>query len=331
MNEKYKNVLITGGAGNLGRHAYFNLCKDYNCTLFDYTDPSQARTPWQPNLKRSVFVKGDLDNYGDCMRAIAHAKADVILHIAGIPGPTEVRPASTSPFGRFQRHAREDQCFLSNIAGTYYLMESAVRMGVKKVIFASSFFATGIGNRLSGTAWPVDKVPITEDYDCCPEDTYSYSKLLGEDLLKAFSRGHGIKTVAFRLQGISYPYQPHKSPIEIPVMEKCKDGFFEGHTWQYVDCRDVANAMRLAIEKDLANGFEAFNIVTDKRYEESTADFAKSHWPTIADMCKDLKGPEDRGLFSDKKLRDMLGYKEQYSWKQAPEYPGPGPNDPNDN
>ena len=328
MNNEYKNVLITGGAGNLGRHAYYNLCKDYNCVLFDQVDPSQAREPWEPNMKRTLFVRGNLDNYGDCMRAIAHAKADVILHIAGLPFPTEIN--SNSPMRRMQRVATEDTTWVSNMSGTYYLLESAVRMGVKKVIFASSFFATGIGNRLSNTAWPVDKVPITEDYDCCPEDTYSYSKYLGEELLKAYSRAYGLKTIAFRLQGISYPYRPHLSPIQIPVMEKCKEGFFEGHTWQYVDARDVANAMRLAIEKDLKNGFEAFNIVTDKRYEESTADFAASHWPTIAAMCKELKGPEDRGLFCDKKLRDMLGYKEQYSWRQSKEYPGPGKDDPND-
>ena len=47
-------------------------------------------------------------------------------------------------------------------------------------------------------------------------------------------------------------------------------------------------------------------------------------------MAKDIKGPEDRGLFSDKKLRDMLGYHEQYSWRQSDEYPGEGKNDPND-
>ena len=328
MAEKYKNVLITGGSGNLGRHVYYNLCNDYNCTLFDQVDPTQAKEPWEPNWKKTVFVRGNLDNYGDCMRAIAHAKADVIMHIAGIPFPTEVTPSNNR---RWARTAKEDDTFMSNVAGTYYLLEAAARMGVKKVIFAGSFFATGIGNRISGKPWPVESVPITEDYDCCPEDSYSYSKLLGEHLLKFYSDAFGMKTISFRLQGVSYPYRPHLSPIELPVMEKCKEGFFEGHTWQYADARDIANAMRLAIEKDLDKGFEAFNIVTDKRYEESTADFAKSHWPTIAHMCQDFKGPEDRGLFSDQKLRDMLGYKEQYSWRQAPEYPGPGPNDPNDN
>ena len=326
MTDQYKNVLITGGSGNLGRHAYYNLCKDYNVTLFDQVAPSKAPFPWEP--KKAAFVKGQLNNLGDCLAAVAASKADVILHIGGLPFPSEV----TIESGRkMMRTDHEDDTFQANIAGTYYILEAARKLGVKKVILAGSFFATGIGNRISGTAWPIDSLPITEDYDCNPEDTYSYSKLIDEELLKAYSRAYGIKTVSFRLQGISYPYRPHKSPIEIPVMEACKDGFFEGHTWQYVDARDVADAMRLAIEKDLPSNFEAFNIVTDKRYSEDTADFAMSHWPTIADMAKDFKGPEDRGLFCDKKLRNMLGYHEHYSWRQSPEYPGPGKNDPNDN
>ena len=328
MAEKYKNVLITGGAGRLGRRVYYNLCKDYNCTLFDQVAPMDSkREAWEPNWKYATFVKGNLNNYGDCLRAVATAKADVILHIGGLPFPSEVIPGTNY---KWARTAHEDDTFQSNIAGTYYLLEAAARLGVKKVILAGSFFATGIGNRISGKPWPIDKLPITEDYDCCPEDSYSLSKLVDEQLLKAYASAYGMKTVSFRLQGISYPTNPHISPIEIPVMEKCKDGFYEGHTWQYVDSRDVANAMRLAIEKDLDSDFEAFNIITDKRYEESTADFAKTHWPTIADMAKDIKGPEDRGLFSDKKLRDLLGYHEQYSWRQSDEYPGEGKNDPND-
>lgn len=329
MNE-YKNVLITGGAGNLGRHCYYELCKDYNVTLFDRVAPQEQRVPWTPNMKYYNFTMGELTNLGDCMKAITNAKADVILHIAGIPYPTEIIPSAGYKFAR----QKEDETFLTNVLGTYYLLDAARRLGVKKVIFASTFFTSGIGNRISGKPWPVHYVPIDEEHPLDPEDSYSYSKVLDEELLKAYSRAYGMKTVAFRLQGISNPYRPHISPIEIPVMEKCKEGFHEGHTWQYVDSRDIAKAMRLAIEKDLDNDFEAFNIVTDKRYSESTVEFAKTHWPTIADMVaakpEIFSGPEDRGLFTDKKLRDMLGYHEQFSWRQREEYPYAAADDPSD-
>ena len=70
--------------------------------------------------------------------------------------------------------------------------------------------------------------------------------------------------------------------------------------------RDVANAMRFAIEKDLDNGFEAFNIVTDKRYSEDTADFGQD---PLADHCRHVQGSAwDQRIAaypSDKKLRDM--------------------------
>lgn len=331
MNEKYRNVLITGGAGNLGRHCYYELCHDYDVTLFDRVKPEEQRAPWFPNRKYARFVQGNLDSLEDCMRAITVSKADVILHIAGIPYPSEILPSAGY---NYSIAAREDETFRTNVTGTYYLLDAARRLGVKKVIFASTFFVTGIGNRISGTEWPVHYVPIDEEHPIVPEDSYSYSKLLGEEMLKAYSLAYGIKTVAFRLMGISYPYRPHLSPIEIPVMEACKDGFYEGHSWQYVDARDVAQCARLAIEKDLEKNFEAFHIITDKRYSESTVEFAKTHWPTIADQVaakpEIFDGPEDRGLFTDKKLRDMLGYHEKYSWRQGENYPHPDPNDPTD-
>ena len=95
MAEKYKNVLITGGAGRLGRRVYYNLCKDYNCTLFDQVAPMDSkREAWEPNWKYATFVKGNLNNDGDCLRAVATAKADVILHIGGLPFPSEVIPGT---------------------------------------------------------------------------------------------------------------------------------------------------------------------------------------------------------------------------------------------
>ena len=41
--------------------------------------------------------------------------------------------------------------------------------------------------------------------------------MVDEQLLKAYASAYGMKTVSFRLQGISYPTNPHISPIEIPV------------------------------------------------------------------------------------------------------------------
>ncbi|MDR2933069.1 MAG: NAD-dependent epimerase/dehydratase family protein, partial [Oscillospiraceae bacterium] len=83
------NVLITGGAGKLGRFVADELRKEHNVTLFDVLAPDETPVPWETDLK---FVKGDLTCLADCMRAITLAEADVIVHLGAIPNPTDQQP-----------------------------------------------------------------------------------------------------------------------------------------------------------------------------------------------------------------------------------------------
>ena len=47
MNEKYKHILVTGGAGRLGRQVYYALKDDYDVTLFDLVAPENQPQPWK--------------------------------------------------------------------------------------------------------------------------------------------------------------------------------------------------------------------------------------------------------------------------------------------
>ena len=93
-----KNVLVTGAAGKLGNYVSPYLKElGYNVTNFD-------RVPYPPgsandNLKLP-FVKGELTSLGDCMRAIAHAQPDVIVHLGAIPSNTEIQPAYAQEWDR---------------------------------------------------------------------------------------------------------------------------------------------------------------------------------------------------------------------------------------
>ena len=89
MNETYKNVLITGGCGRLGRQCYYELHNEYNITLLDRVAPDKQPFPWKPE-RDCKFVMGELTSLEDCMRAILLSKADCILHLAAITHATEV-------------------------------------------------------------------------------------------------------------------------------------------------------------------------------------------------------------------------------------------------
>ena len=92
---------------------------------------------------------------GDCMRAIAHAEADVIIHLGAIPFNTEYE----APYARnmtvtcktVQGSARwmKDLTMKTNTMGTYYLLDAARRLGVKDR-FTSTYYVLRFGFMLSG-------------------------------------------------------------------------------------------------------------------------------------------------------------------------------------
>lgn len=300
------NVLITGGAGALARYVAEELRTDHKITLFDIQTPQQHRMPWETDL---FFVKGDLTSLADCMRALTLSKAEVIIHLGAIPYPTDLQPGRQF----FPQMMPEDTTMQANVMGTYYLMDAARRVGtVKKVLFASTYYVLGLGNRISGTPYEVEYLPIDEEHPCRPEATYGLSKLLGEEIIAAYSRAYGFKSVAFRLMGISNPARPYKFNFT-PEPNPDHVGGPINTTYQYVHSKDIALACRVAIEKDLDSCFEAFYLVTDNQFPGDTSEVVKSIYPDLKDMADDIEGKE--GIITDRKIKKMLGFQPKHSWR----------------
>ncbi len=310
MNEIH-SVLITGGAGNLARVVADELRGRYAVTLFDRVPPSAARAPWETDLP---FVMGDLTNLGDCMRAIAFAQADAVVHLGAIPHASELSRAM-GPRG-MQQHLPEDETMRVNAMGTFYVTDAARRLGVKKLAMASTFFVLGCDFPISDRPFQVHYLPIDENHPLEPESTYGLSKICGEQILAAFQRAYGIKTAAFRLLGVQYEHRPTHKFAERPPARPGYVGGPKMTTWQYVDARDVAQAFRLFLEVDGFDQFEAFFLATDTKLEEETAVVLKRCCPDLADMADVLKGHE--GIISIRKAQQMLGYQPKYSWRNAP-------------
>lgn len=306
--DEIRNVLITGGAGNLARVVADELRQDYSVTLFDRVPPSAARVPWETDLP---FVMGDLTNLGDCMRAIAFAEADAIVHLGALPHATELSRA----MGRFgmQQRLPEDETMRVNTMGTFYMVDAARRLGVKMLGMASTFFVLGCDFPISDRPFKVYYLPIDEKHPLEPESTYGLSKICGEETLAAFQRAYGIKTAAFRLLGVQYEHRPTHKFADRPEARPDYVGGPKMTTWQYVDSRDVAQAFRLFIESGGFDQSEAFFLATDTKLEEETAVVLKRCCPDLADMADALKGHE--GIISIKKAQEMLGYQPKYSWR----------------
>ena len=324
-----KNVLVTGGSGRLGNYVCTHLKEvGYNVASFDRA-PSP---PDSDNLKAGIpFVQGDLCNLGDCLRAITFAQADIIVHLAAITGPTELLPPFAPGSGydpsdprtgfRFSQRMPEDECMKVNTMGTFYVLDAARRIGIKDVIISSSYYATGIGGRYSGTSYTPQYLPVDEEHPCDPEGSYALSKYLNELTAEAFVRAYGMKVIALRYMGVFYENSEwarkiYKFGVNIDAADDKNKGIMVDNTYQYVDARDIANIIDLGIQKirnPELKPFEAFFVSTDTTYLEPSSEAVAKRWPFLKDKAKDMKGTE--GIFSIAKAEKLLGYKPAYSWR----------------
>jgi nucleoside-diphosphate-sugar epimerase len=84
--------------------------------------------------------------------------------------------------------------------------------------------------------------------------------------------------------------------------------------WGYIDARDGAQAVRLALEHD-ATGMEVFIIANaDTVMSRSSADLAAEVFPAVP-VRKSLGTNET--LLSIDKARRVLGYEPRHSWREA--------------
>ena len=147
-----------------------------------------------------------------------------------------------------------------NILGLLNVLEQSTRVGVKRVVFASS------GGVLYGDV----TTPATEDFPKRPISPYGISKWVGEQYLEFFARERGLQGVALRYSNV---YGPRQNPHgEAGVVAIFYTAMFAGqivtingdgrYIRDYVYGPDVASANVTALEFSMNQSFEAINIGT---------------------------------------------------------------------
>jgi len=140
----------------------------------------------------------------------------------------------------------------TNVLGTLNVLNSSVKNGVKRVIFASSCAIYGD-----------KKGPIKESSKVEPQNPYIISKIMGEALFKHFRKSHGLETVVFRYFNVYGPKQNPTAqysaviPAFISRALKGDDLLIHGdgkQTRDFVFIGDVINVNISAMEKKKADG-----------------------------------------------------------------------------
>jgi nucleoside-diphosphate-sugar epimerase len=280
-------VLVTGGAGRIGRWVVRELvARQHEVTIYDRVPPSEQPAGVDYKL-------GDCDDQGgvyDVMRG-----HDAVIHLAAIPS---------------NRHHPYPTVFRTNVLSTYHVGEAAGRLGLRKLVAASSINALGI--TMAERPFNPHYLPIDEEHPRLPQDAYSLTKLLDEEMLAAFNRRTGIQTIAIRPPLMLYG-EPEKEGAR--VKERLDNPDLSARVmWVYCDVRDLAAGFRLAVE-DQRLDYEAFFLTADDALaHEPLSEMLPRYFPGTEEMARGLTGTSPAVVST--KAKRLLGYQPTHSWRE---------------
>ena len=211
-----------------------------------------------------------------------HGGVDAVVHLAAIPAPGLATDATT---------------FHNNVPATYNVFKAAAAAGVRNVVWTSSETTLGLP---MGPDNPPPYLPVDEDV-LRPETTYALGKHLEEAMAEQFARWHhGMKLIGLRLSNVMRPedYAAFDGWQDDPLTRIW-------NVWGYIDGRDGAQAVRLALESGIT-GFERFIIAnSDTVMRAPSAELADRYLPDVP-RTREIVGRET--LLSIEKARRLLGY-----------------------
>ena len=177
--------VITGGAGYIGAHVIRAMAADGIpvVVLDDLSTGDPARLP-----EGVTLVKGSTLDRELLGRVMAEHEVEGVLHIAA---KKQVGESVEQPL----RYYRE------NVEGLRVVLEAAAAAGVQRFLLSSSAAVYGMP----------DVETVTEDTPCAPMSPYGETKLVGEWLVRATGRAHGMGTVSLRYFNVAGAATPELS------------------------------------------------------------------------------------------------------------------------
>lgn len=250
--------LITGGCGFIGTSLIRSLVeqgghyvrvldnlttgtRDDLALVADFFERSSSELTEQPG--RVELIEGDI--LDESLTRDVSAGMDVIVHLAANTG---VGPSVEDP--------RKD-C-MTNVLGTFNMLEAVRHNQVKRFVFASS-------GAPAGEVVP----PIHEELPPHPVSPYGASKLAGEGYCSAYKRSFNIDTVALRFGNVYGPGSVHKSSVVAKFIKQALDGqqleiYGDGtQTRDFIFIDDLTRAIMLAATEGNIGG-ETFQIASNR-------------------------------------------------------------------
>jgi UDP-glucose 4-epimerase len=253
-----EGILVTGGAGFVGATLVRRLvASGYRVRVLDNLSTGDAA---HLDGVDAELVRGDIrdaDAVEDALKGL-----DAVIHLAAAGS---VIGSIADPMSNFE----------VNVLGTFQVLDAARRAGVERTVQAST------GGALIGDATP----PVNEQSLPKPLSPYGASKLAGEGYAHAFAKTYGLRTVAVRFGNVYGPWCARKRGVINVYFESLHDGvpliiYGDGTASRdYVHVSDIAQALQLALEKNVPGG----TVVHAASGVETTV-------TELADLCRRAAG-----------------------------------------
>lgn len=219
MDIKNKTIGITGGSGFIGTH----LKKRLDLNKIPYT-----------------LFDGDLLKSNDVTAFFKNNKLSTVIHLAGcFSGSNE-------------------DLFNANFFTTQKILETGLKYGLNKIIYASSGAVYGTPKHTNGSS---------ESDHLNPGTFYGLSKELAEDCIQFYHRTNGMEFVILRFPNVYGPGNQKGVIYDLLTSIKTKkEAVIRGNgsqTRQFLHVEDVCHALIKALN---FNKSEIFNITPLREY-----------------------------------------------------------------
>ena len=163
-------ILITGGAGFIGKYLANRLCSEHEVTIIDNF---YRKNNIELKNKVKIIEQDITKDFEDLI-----SQNEVIYHLAAI---SQVMTSIEDP----------DLTFKVNIEATKNIIAACTKHK-KKLIFASSREVYGTQTEL----------PVKIDAELNPENPYAASKIAGESLIKSYAKAYNLDYNIVRMSNV---------------------------------------------------------------------------------------------------------------------------------
>jgi dTDP-glucose 4,6-dehydratase len=299
-------LLITGGAGFIGSNFIRYILKKYP----DYEILNFDKLTYAGNLdnlkdleadSRYEFVKGDIADEKAVDAVFERFKPDYVLNYAA---ETHVDRSITGP----------KDFIMTDVLGTYSLLEAVKKHGVKKYVQVSTDEVYG----------SIEEGQFTEKTRFAPNSPYSAAKAGGDHLCRAYFVTYGLPVIVTHSCNVFGPYQyPEKViPLFVTNLLRGKKVPLYGdgknvREWLYTE--DHCGAVDVILHKgeagevyNIGSGLEMENIeLTDMILKELKCG------EEMIEYVEDRLGHDRRYSIDFSKLRGELGWEPEYDFEKA--------------